>query len=555
MSRARHFATGFAATVLAIVALACGTAAQAARNYTAVQTPASGTQFDMGSIQTISYLVTNTSNGPQVVERIYQVSFRLSAGGSTFSSATVAPAGWSRTFFTTTEVTFMATSWANAMQAGAAVTFDLVVIMQSSASAANESLRDIRAGFTDTTTGPPFANQGTGPLNNAGGWSLGVLAITSFIITDTLGNPITALAAGLTFRLVMTVKNTSTVAQNGVISNPNPPTAIKTGTVTNGLTGTAGSPLNLAPGASGTITFTYSTAATDNGTIYFNARAYRIATATSAYANSTLLSIGRWVASITPSLSCQYVGSNFTVTVGLINSWTFNIVNVTPTLTPAAGAPVTLVSGPTPAVPIASVAVSPPPTNVAYTYQMNATGTTNPFKFTATATGTGNTTGSPVLTTPVSTSVNVSRGSFSASINPTIVNAGSTNVELTVTVANNGCAPVSSVGITAPAGWAAAGDTYSLVGIAGGALVETWTSGGATFTTPDVASQMPILSGGDFSVVYASTPPAATASVFVVRVTDANGLFADIPLTVTVNAFKSGSLNDAAGRTWREEFR
>jgi hypothetical protein len=43
--------------------------------------------------------------------------------------------------------------------------------------------------------------------------------------------------------------------------------------------------------------------------------------------------------------------------------------------------------------------------------------------------------------------------------------------------------------------------------------------------------------------------------VFVVRVTDANGLFADIPLTVTVNAFKAGTLNDAARRTWREEFR
>ena len=76
-----------------------------------------------------------------------------------------------------------------------------------------------------------------------------------------------------------------------------------------------------------------------------------------------------------------------------------------------------------------------------------------------------------------------------------------------------------------------------------------------TFTAPSIATQMPLASGGDFAVVYASTPAAATASVFTVRVTDANGLFSDIPLTVTVNAFKAGTLNDAAGRTWREEFR
>jgi hypothetical protein len=39
-----------------------------------------------------------------------------------------------------------------------------------------------------------------------------------------------------------------------------------------------------------------------------------------------------------------------------------------------------------------------------------------------------------------------------------------------------------------------------------------------------------------------------------VRVTDANGLFTDIPLPITVNAFKSGTLNDAASRVWREIF-
>jgi hypothetical protein len=551
----RSLPAWLAIAAVTLVSLASPGEARAARNYTATQTPAVGAQFDMGTTQPISYLIANTSGGAQVGERIYYISFRLS-GGSTFSSSTAAPAGWTRTTFTTTEVAFTATSWANAIAAGGSLTFTPVVVMQSGGSNVNENLRDIRANFTDTTTGPPFNNQGTGPINNAGGWTLGVLAITSFIITDTLGNPITALLAGGTFRLVMTVKNTSTVVQNPVVSNPNPPTAIKTGTVTQGLTGTAGSPLNLAAGASGTITFTYTTVATDSGTIYFNARAFRTATANSAFANSSILAVGRYVVSVTPSLTCQYVGSNFTVTLGLMNSYPFTILNANPTLTPLAGSPVTLIAGPAPTVPIASIPIGT--TNVVYTYQVNATGTTSPFRFNASATGNLNTAGTPALTTPVSTSAWVSRGNFSASINPTVVNAGSTNVELTVTVTNNGCAAVASVGITPGAGWAGAGDTYSLVDQAVGVPTEGWTAAGGaavTFTAPSIATRMPLAAGGEFAVVYASTPPAATASVFTVRVTDANGLFSDIPLTVTVNAFKAGTLNDAAGRVWREEFR
>lgn len=545
------------ALLAAAAAIACGNA-DAARNYTYTQSPPLGTQFDMGTTQTLTYQISNTSTGAQAGERIHEVSFRLSSGGSLFSAATAAPAGWTRTAFTTTAVTFRANSWAVAIAVGGSTSFPLVIAMQSGASNVNERLRDIRASFTDTTTGPPFANQGTGPINNAGSWTLGALAITSFQITDTLGNPLTALVAGGTFRLVMTVKNTSTVTQSPVASNPNPPTPVKTGTVTQVLTGTVGSPLNLAAGASGTITFTYTTAATDNGTIYFTAQARRSATATSAVATSNSLAVGRFVASITALPACQYVGSNITVTAGLIDAWPFNILNVTPTLLPQAGAPVTMVSGPTPAAPIASVAVSPPPTFVTWTYQMNATGATNPFNFTVSASGTGNIAGSPTVTTPVSVSANVSRGSFAASISPTVVNAGSTNVELTVSVTNSGCAAVASVGITPPAGWSGAGDAYSLVALSPVSAIETWTASGAgavTFTAPDLASQMPLASGGEFAVVYGATPAGAGAGVFTIRVTDANGLFADIPLSVNVNAFKSGNLNDALNRSWREDFR
>lgn len=546
------------AWILVLVGTVIAVPAHAARSYTAVQSPAAGAVVDMGATQTFTYLLANTSTGLQTAERIYEVRFRLNAGGSTFNGGTAAPAGWTRIAYSATEVGFRATSWASALAAGGSLGFAIVINLQVATTSVNESLRDIRASFTDTTTGPPFNNQGTGPINNAGGWTLAALSITSFVITDTLGNPITALIAGGTFRLVMTVRNNTAVAQNPVVSNPNPPTAVKTGIVTQGLTGTAGSPLSLAGGASGTITWTFTTGAADSGTIEFTAQARRSAQVYSPPATSSRLAVGRFVVAVTQSVTCAYPGANVVVTLALMNAWPFDMLNVTTTLTPAAGAPAAYVSGPAPPAPIAAVPPMPPTTDVLYTYQLVTGGTTNPFTFSASATGTLAGGGAPLIVSPTSVSAGVTRGSFIAAINPDVVNAGSTNVELTVSISNSGCAPVASVGITPPAGWTGAGDTYSLVSLPTLAEAEGWSAAGAgavTFSAPTTATQMPIGSGGDFAIVFAATPPAPGASVFTVRVTDANGLFQDIPLAVTVNAFKSGSLNDAATRVWREEFR
>jgi hypothetical protein len=544
--------------ILALVmAAGWGGVAQAARSYTYVQAPAIGTQFDMGSTQSLAYTITNTATGGNAGERIYEMRFRISSG-SLFSASTVAPAGWTRTAFSTTSITFRANSWANAIPVGGSVGFTLAVAMRTATTNVNETLRDIRGRFTNTTTGPPFNLLASITTNTPGGWTLMALAITSFQITDLLGTPITALTAGSSFRLVMTVRNNSSATQNNIVSNPNPPTAVETGTVTQVLTGTVGSPLNLAAGASGTITFTFSTAATDQGTISFTAQARNGATVTSRTATSTTLAVGRFSASLSAAPTCQYVGANVTVTMALTDGYPYSILNVTPTLTPVAGAPVTYLSGPTPASPIPNVPVSPPDTLVAWTYQVNAVGTTDPFTFSGSATGTGNTAGSPVHTTPPATSASVARGEFPAAIGPAVVNAGSTNVEMTVTITNNGCAAVNSVAITSPAGWTGAGDAYSLVNLSAVNAIETWTAGGANpvvFTAPNVAGQMPVTFSGDFSIVYAATPAGATTSAFTVRVTDANGNFLDIPLNVTVNAFKSGSLNDAANRASREDFR
>ena len=534
--------------------------AHAARNFTYAQSPATAAAiFSMGSVQTLSYQVANTSTGGNAGERIYEMRFNLPGTGTVFSSSTTAPAGWTRTAYSTVSVTFRATSWATAIAVGGTpVTFSLNLIMRSSSADINDSLKSLRASYTDSTTGN-FNRTGRNTTNTTNLWTLKSLAITSFQTTDTLGNPITALAAGSSFRLVMTIKNNSTVSVSNIVSNPNPPTAFPVGTITQVLTSTVGSPLTpaLAPGASGTITFTYSTVATDSGTIYFTATARSGPNITSALATSNTLAISRFIANF-PAFanSCLYAGANFDVTMDLSNGYPYNLNNVTTNLAAVSGAPVTKISGPSPPSPIAIAASSV--ISVTSVYQVNSNViATDPFTFSGGATGTGITTGSPTHTTPPSTSFPVTRGEFPVVVNPAVTNAGSGNVQLTWTLTNNGCAAVNSVAIAIPAGWTWANEAYSLVTLSGSTSVETWVASGTntiTFTA-SVGSQLPLTFSGDFSLVFSATPAAAEASNFTVTVTDAAAGIANVPVTVTVNAYRSGLLNNATPNFSREEFR
>lgn len=535
--------------------------AHAARSFTYAQSPATALAvFNMGSTQTLSYQITNTSTGANVGERIYSMQFNLPGTGTVFSASTSAPAGWTRSAFSATSVTFLASSWNNAIAVSGngpttTASFSLVLVMASASTDVNDSLKSIRANFTKSTS-PPFKRSGFITTNTSNLWKLKSLAITSLQITDTLGNPVTALAAGSSFRLVMTVINNSSASQSGIVSNPNPPTPVKTGTVTQALTGTAGSPLTLASGASGTITFTYSTAATDNGTIYFTANAQSGASVTSSLTTSSTLALSKFTAAITPSVSCQYAGSTITVTMALTNGFPYSILNVTPTLTQQAGAPLTYVSGPTPAT-IASIGAGAG-TNVSWVYQVNNNiVATDPFNFSGSATGTGNTVGSPIITTPLTPSASIARGEFLIVVNPSATNTSSANVELTWSVTNNGCLAVNSVGISVPAGWVWANDAYSLVNLSAVSAIETWVASGAnpvTFTSPNPASQLPQIFSGDFSLVFSATPAAVATSVFTVTAIDAGAAVVAIPVNVTVNPFMTGVLNNATNNTWREDF-
>ena len=232
-----------------------------------------------------------------------------------------------------------------------------------------------------------------------------------------------------------------------------------------------------------------------------------------------------------------------------------------PTLTPVAGAPVNFSSGPAPAAPIATINTTPnaAPTNVSWVYGVNSNAiATDPYTFSGSATGTGNTAGSPIRTTPITTSASVARGEFPTVVNPSATNASSTNVELTWNITNNGCAAVNSVTITAPGAWGAVTETYSLVSLSAASAIETWGASGTnpyTFTAPNAASQLPQTFSGDFSLVFSTTPTNVGVSGFTIRVTDALGAFTDIPINVMVNPYLAGGLNNAQNKIWREEFR
>src|SRR5713101_1955067 len=291
--------------------------AQAARVFNAAQTsptPAPG-QFDMGTPQSVTMSLTNTNTGGNVNERIYEVRFRITTACTapctltTFSSSTAAPAGWTRTAFSTSSITFQAGSWNNAIATVASggpttsVAFTFLLTTGTFTLDTSQTFQDIRSRWTTTTAGPPFSRAGqvtcssAGTCGSVGSWKAMSLSIISFQTTDLSNNPVSAIAAGIGFKLVLTVKNISTASQSSIVSVASPPAfppSLKTGTVTlnNPAPVNNPNPLTLAAGAQGTITYTYTTSGSDSGTVTFTVTNVRNSanTATSRSSTSNTLS-------------------------------------------------------------------------------------------------------------------------------------------------------------------------------------------------------------------------------------------------------------------------
>lgn len=534
--------------------------AEAARSYTISQTnPASGSDVLMGSTVPITFRITNTANGGNAGERIYEMRFRISSG-STFASTTAAPAGWTRTAYSTTSVTFQATSWANAIASGASMDFTLTIVMRRTSADVSETLRDARARFTTTTSGPPFSRLASITVNNPGSWRLKSLQAV-FRITDLSGNLITSIKAGDSFRVIITVTNWSSSSQSSIVvgNSGNRPVANITPTVTlNSPTPTySPNPLTLAAGATGTITFTYTTQTSDSGTVYFTAFVRNSGnTATSTTVQSITLSVTRFSASLSIDQLCLYNLQNLQVTMTLTNGFTNNIVvSAAPTLTPSAGAPVVANPGLTTSLPVTVPAGGT--ATVRWTYQVNGGNVGDQFWFTGSASGTEQTAGNPTRSTLPSNSLNATRAGFTTTISPSTTNASSTNQELSWSFTNQGCNKVNEVRLSIPNGWSWGGDAYSLVQN-GVVFLESWTfaqSGNAVIFTAPAGGEMIIGGSGDFRLVFTETPAAPETSTFDRTIFDIDGDSALLNMSYTVNAFNTGGLNQAGTTTYREDFR
>ena len=554
-----------------------GTTAEAARRFDITQpSPTAPGLFDMGTTQSITLRATNTSTNPNAGERIYEMRFRLNGTCSgtpctatLFSTATAAPAGWTRTAFSTTSVTFRATSWANSIVTGGALDFTLALNAGTSTQDRNETLLDARASFTldtDFSNGISRTGRVTNTPGTWGSWTLKSLLISSFQTTDTLGTPVSAIAAGTSFRLVITVRNISTATQSGIVSNPSPPTATKTGTWTPGtwpncsLTGTSPSPLNLAPGASGTITYTCTTTATptaNSGTVYYTASVRNsTSSATSRAAVSHTLLVSPLKVEIVASPSpCIFSGDTATFRMDVTNNTGSTISNVTPSaLTRVGTATIGVFSGPAPA----SVASLANGVMASFTWTAPVTGVVPAVgakpTFWVTGSASANSGG---ITSPVANSNMLEDlDDYLAAVAPvTALNAGSSNAEINWSVTDRGCADVSQVQILLPGGWIFGNDAYSLVTNTLALAVETWTTSGTIFSAPNATDWMRLDRDGDFNLVFSATPASAGVYSFTVRITDATGRIVDRVTPVTVNPFGTGGANDAAGGVWREEFR
>jgi hypothetical protein len=552
---------------------------EAAYNFTSAQTNPTPVQYTMRSSASPTFRISNTSTTAGA--RIYQVRFRLSTYNTIFPASIAAPAGWTRTSYSATSVTFRANNWANAILSGGLLDFVLAMTAGYSSADVNQTLRDVRACFTTVDPGAgSWPTCGTSNRityssgSSIGLWRLMSLDITGFTITDLAGTPTTSITAGTGFKLVMTIVNRSTTTQSGIISVANPPAPTITGTVTlpgSPATVYSPSPLNLASLASGTITFTYTTQASDAGTVYFTASTRNSGgTATSKTnpsATSPILAVGKFTAALAvttlpaTSPTCNYSNRDLTITMGLTNNYGNAITGIAATaLTVSLAGQVTLTSGPN--YPSGTTVAAGGTLPVNWTYKITGPTSSTNFYFTGTASGTEQTGGAGTgRNTPLATSNTVIYGGFTVAVNPSTVNANSTNQTMSWTVTNNGCADVKQVQIaipTLPSTWGLpVSDTYSLIeqynppnpGTNPIDPVENlWTvsvSNPVTFASPASPNYvLPLIAGsatdGTFELVFPGTPSSAgTPHTFQVIVMDANNISVTLATDVSVIGFNT----------------
>ena len=549
--------------------------AHAARSFTIAQTaPAAPGEVDMGTTQTLTYTITNTATGTNAGERIYIMRFRLSGSctgtgctATLFSTTSAAPANWTRTAFSTTSVTYTAATWADAIPSGSSLSFSVVVTAGKSTQDRTETLRDARATFTANTN---LTKAGTSTISAPAGtsWILQSLQITGFQTTDTSGVATSAIAAGISFRIVITLKNISVATLNGIVANPVTPAAATSpgfgASPSCSLTSTSPSPFNLAAAASGTMTYTCTTLASNTGTVTYSVTDVRTgASVTSRSGTSNVLSVsplsvGIAVTGPYADTACHFSGDTATFVMTVTNNTGANLTSITPSALTRAGTNTTI--GAFTAQPTSCSGAFPLPNGGWCKYTWTAPVTiigsypSSGAKPTFNVTGSASANPGPI-TSPTVPSNTQDVDDFVVTTAPTTTNTNSTNQEFTFSVTHRACSSnLNTVAITVPAGFVYGGDGYSLVTDTTGNPNQGWGQAATTFSAPAPADRIPFGNSGDFSLVMSSTPSTASTYTFTLVFTDANGVARTSTVDVPVATFGSGTINSSTPETWREVF-
>jgi hypothetical protein len=568
----------------ALIAVA-SSPALATRAFTLTQTaPAAPGEIDMSSTQTLTFSVANTSTGTNATERIYRLRIRLNGTctgtgcvATVFTSASTAPLNWTRTAFSTTSITYQAATWNDAIPVGTPLSVSVVMTAGKSTLDRTETLRDVRAYFTtDTNFANGISQTGSVTATAPGSWILQSLQITGMQTTDTSGASVSAIAAGTTFRVVITVKNISSATLNTIVANPTPPTPTKTGTFGGSspscsLTSTSPSPLNLTAGSTGTMTYTCTTLSGDSGTVRYSVTDVRSGTtATSRSGQSNILSVsplsvgiaitGPYVADGT----CHFSGDTATFVMTVTNNTSGALTSITPSALTRGGSNTTIGTFTGPTTSCTSGFPLPVGGNCKYTWtapvtiigNYPASGAKPNFFVTGSATANPGAITSPTVTAPTQ-----DVDGFVIAVSPVATNTDSTSQQLTFSVTNRACDNLNKVAISVPGGFTYGSDGYSLVTDTTAAQNESWSQSVTTFTAP--LNNAPAVdagripndgSSGDFSLVFSSTPSAAGTYTFSLDLTDENGVVRNRTVDVPVATFGTGTVNSSSPATWHEVF-
>lgn len=397
----------------------------------------------MGEISSISFTVTNTSNGGELLNSITlqlnQNEYDVDGG--------LAPPGWQVATVDKLVKRITYTACPGGLAPGASATFTMMVIgAPANADQAGEALVTTGNGNKTFATIGCLVNSPTVNLASSPSWRrIGIGATMSI-------SP-SSMSTGRNVTVTLTVTNRST-SDNATIS----PSTVEPA-IWDSLTGAAApgaaftlqnspSPSSLVLDQDETGVFQWVYRANNQGVFNFTASARNgTGSLTSLTARSTDLATGQFPGTISIFPEKIVSGGSVRVTFSVRNNSSTQILNVTPTQPSVVGSvTATRTSGPSPE----SVTSLPPGAAASFVYDFTVTGAPG-VTFQFTGIGSASRDGFPITSDPVGSAEGLI-GTHTVTANPTAVMSASGSVAVAYTILNGGGQDITQARLLDPDG-------------------------------------------------------------------------------------------------------